>query len=172
MAVDVSGWHHSMVPSIQWQAALYSLRSLCFLWSSQLGSCCQNLHFKTNEMALTNGKAHHLFWTGIPTQQVHYASRVPVKMATWTQPFFHAAPCHRCRAWDTHWADARSTITPWIGLYGPSTKDAVHRQGICLVYPSQVVLAQTRERVSTQWARPLVIFATELKAFKWETEVP
>lgn len=47
-----------------------------------------------------------------------------------------------------------------------------HRQGICLVYPSQVVLAQTRERVSTQWARPLVIFATELKAFKWETEVP
>lgn len=29
-----------------------------------------------------HGKAHHLFWTGIPTQQVCYASRVPVNMAT------------------------------------------------------------------------------------------
>lgn len=41
-----------------------------------------------------------------------------------------------------------------------------------LVYPPQVVLTPSNESVSSQGARPLVIFATELKAFKWETEVP
>lgn len=168
-----------MVPRTQWQAALHSFRSPCILWSSQLGSHHQNVHIKRSEVALMHGEAHHLFWTGIPTQQVCWASRVPVNMATlwfcnccmaWPQHFSHAAP----QMWSTRHPLSRC----WkhklhLGLASVGhPQRMLCRQEICLVPPSQVVLTQTRKRVSTQWARSLVILATELKAFKWETEVP